>query len=59
MFVFFVYALFLKKFFKFDFKRHFGDQSKILKLVGRTVKYGLILAHLLTERYNKDIDLKG
>ena len=59
LFVFFVCALFLKKFFKLYFKRHFDDQNKLLNLVGRTVKYGLILAHLLTERYNKDIDLKG
>ena len=55
MFVFFVCALFLKKFFKLYFKRRFDDQNKLLNLVGRTVKYGLIL----TERHNKGIDLKG
>ena len=59
LFVFFVCALFLKKFFKLYFKRHFDDQNKLLNLVGRTVKYGLILAHLLTERHNKGIDLRG
>ena len=42
---------------KFFLKRHFGGQNKLLNLVGRTVNYdalnGPIIAHVLTERYNK------
>ena len=42
---------------KFFLKRHFGGQSKLLYLADRTVNYGAlngpIIAHVLTERYNK------
>ena len=46
---------------KFFLKRHFGGQNKLLNLVGRTVNCGAlngpIIAHVLTERYNKQIYL--
>ena len=42
---------------KFFLKRHFGGQSKLLNLAGQTVNYGalngLIIVHVLTERFNK------
>ena len=42
---------------KFFLKRHFGGQSKLLNLVGQTVNYGalngLIIVHVVTERFNK------
>ena len=41
---------------KFFFKTHFGNQNKLLHLVGHTMKYSLqngpIKSHVLTERYN-------
>ena len=43
--------------FEFFLKRYFGDQNKLLKLAGRTVKYGalngLIITHVLLERCNE------
>ena len=42
---------------KFFLKRHFGGQNKLLNLASQTVNYGTpngpIIAHVLTERYNK------
>ena len=46
---------------KFFLKRHFGGQSKLLNLAGQTVNYGalngLIIVHVLTERFNKRFHL--
>ena len=46
-----------KSLFKIVLEKTFGSQNKLLHLAGRTVNYGAlngpIIAHVLTERYNK------